>query len=479
MRWRQVAALAAMAVLVGVGGRPTPASAHPTDELLQLVYLTPATDTLTVEVDLTPGVLVAPSYVASLDTDGDGTLGAAELDALTTTVLGSLTVTVDGRPTPLAVAAPASTGGVSADLLAAGGGTLTLRFTAPLDGANEIVVSDRYAPARTTVQSSVLVAARDAAPIGSIERSDGGITTRVVLAPTVADGTRAAATTASSTTASSSGSSSKLFAALERPLSSPWTLLAVLGSAAVLGALHALTPGHGKTLLAAYLVGTRGTPRHALALAGVVTVTHTASVLLIGVTVLVAGQFVVPGVIVPSLELAAGALVVVLGARLVLRRLRRVDHDHHDHDHHDHGHAHDRGHAHGHGHAHDHGHAHGHDHGHGHHHEVPESISVRSLVTMGVSGGVVPCPEALGVLVLAVGVHRTTLGLGMIVAFSVGLAAVLLTIGLVLVRARGLIARAPRPGALVLRVLPLASAAIVTVLGIAMALRGVSALAAR
>ena len=100
---------------------------------------------------------------------------------------------------------------------------------------------------------------------------------------------------------------------------------------------------------------------------------------------------------------------------------------------------------------------------------------------MGVSGGIVPCPEALGVLLLAVGVHRTFLGIGMIVAFSVGLAAILVGLGLVLVSARSVPwLRQPRMGNARLHgLLPLASAAVVTVLGVAMTLRGIGSLASR
>lgn len=187
-------------------------------------------------------------------------------------------------------------------------------------------------------------------------------------------------------------------------------------------------------------------------LATVVTFAHTASVVLIGVAVLAAGHYVVPGIVVPSLEIGAGLLVAVLGVRLLARRWRPV-----------------RGH--------DHGHIHDHDHAHPH----PTKTAQASLLTMGVSGGIVSCPEALGVLLLAVGVNRTTLGLGMIVAFSLGLATVLVGLGLLVVTARfGTWLRRRRPSGLRLgRLVPLGSASVVAVLGVEMALRGAVALVGR
>jgi ABC-type nickel/cobalt efflux system permease component RcnA len=109
-----------------------------------------------------------------------------------------------------------------------------------------------------------------------------------------------------------------------------------LGLSALLGGLHALTPGHGKTLIAAYLIGSRATVKHAAALGGIVTFTHTASAIAVGLLALFASQVIVPDILVPVLEVGAGLLVVALGVRLVLERwrLRGGAHDHHhDHDH--------------------------------------------------------------------------------------------------------------------------------------------------
>ena len=137
----------------------------------------------------------------------------------------------------------------------------------------------------------------------------------------------------------------------------------------------------------------------------------------------------------------------------------------------DHPHDHAHGHHHDHGHGHQDGHEHDHGHGHGHHHHVPagQTVSLRELFALGVTGGIVPCPAALVVLLSAVALHRVGFGLILIVAFSVGLAAVLIAIGLLMVYARRLMARFQGEGRVVTRWLPLTSSAVMTVLGLAIA----------
>jgi ABC-type nickel/cobalt efflux system permease component RcnA len=247
---------------------------------------------------------------------------------------------------------------------------------------------------------------------------------------------------------------------------SPYFLLLALGLSIVLGGLHALTPGHGKTLVAAYLVGSRGTVGHAMALGGIVTFTHTASVIAIGLLALLASQFIVPNVLVPSLEILSGLLVVYLGLRLLWSRWRAYQGEEQDH-HHEHPHVHrDEP----------------------HHHHIPEKVEVKDLLTLGISGGLVPCPEALGVMLIAVGLvpcpealgvmliavglNRITLGLGMVVAFSFGLAVILIVIGVLLVRSKSLLDKVGGVGGRWQTLLPVVSAAIVTVLGLGIMLKG-------
>ena len=233
-----------------------------------------------------------------------------------------------------------------------------------------------------------------------------------------------------------------------------------------LGALHALEPGHGKTVVAAYLVGTRGTLRHALYLGLIVTATHTAGVYLLGAVTLYLSHYVVPERLYPWLSGIAGLLITGLGCGLLLRRYVGESR------------AHTHSHAHNPAHLHKHVHAHYHDtvpHDHPPPHEVSpaqppveETISSRALLALGVTGGIVPCPAALVVLLSAIALQRVGFGFLLIVAFSVGLAGVLITLGLLTVSARHVIARLQGEGQLMTRWLPLTSAAVITVFGLAM-----------
>jgi ABC-type nickel/cobalt efflux system permease component RcnA len=234
-------------------------------------------------------------------------------------------------------------------------------------------------------------------------------------------------------------------------------VLLALGVALGVGAVHALEPGHGKTVVAAYLVGSRGTAWHAVFLGLVVTASHTAGVYLLGLVVLYASRHMVPERIYPWLGVASGLTILGLGLYLLLQRY-----------------------AAGAGlHAHDHGDGHGvHHHGpggHDHHHHPAGDVSLRQLVALGVTGGIVPCPAALVVLLSALALHRIGFGLLLIVAFSLGLASVLIALGLLVVYARWFMARFHGDGPLVTRWLPLTSAAVVAVLGAAIAVQALVA----
>lgn len=250
----------------------------------------------------------------------------------------------------------------------------------------------------------------------------------------------------------------------------------------VWGALHAFSPGHGKTIVAAYLVGSRATTRHALFLGLTTTITHTAGVFTLGLITLLASQYVVPDQVYPWLEAMSGALVMVIGVSLFIMRLRKArGHDHVDHDHvdHDHGlHLHDHVHDHDHDHSHDHQHDHQHEH-HTHSHLPPGAdgsrVTWRSLLALGISGGLLPCPSALVVMLGAIALNRVAFGLVLIVVFSAGLAGTLIAIGILMVRAKGLIERLNRGGRLlgripinprVIQVLPAVSALFILIAGL-------------
>jgi ABC-type nickel/cobalt efflux system permease component RcnA len=245
------------------------------------------------------------------------------------------------------------------------------------------------------------------------------------------------------------------------------------------GAVHALSPGHGKAIVAAYLIGTRGTPRHALYLGAIVTVTHTIGVFTLGLVTLALSELIVPDDLYPWLNLASAVLVVGVGVTVLRMRIldwvrrRHAGSHHHGHAH-DHYHGHEHHHGHSHEHGHDHPHSHDHDHGHSHAHDhqhVPEpGTGWRGLVAVGISGGLLPCPSALVVLLAAISLQRVGYGLVLIVAFSLGLAATISAIGLLAIGARRTFSRMSFQGPVV-RLLPAVSALVIVAVGLAMTVR--------
>jgi len=198
------------------------------------------------------------------------------------------------------------------------------------------------------------------------------------------------------------------------------------------GALHALSPGHGKAMVAAYLVGTRGSARDAVVLGATVTVTHTIGVFALGLVTLALSQYILPEQLYPWLTLASGLMVVLVGASVLRSRLRGAAHKHEHHQSHDH----------------------------------------RSLLGMGAAAGLLPCPSALVVLLAAISQHEVALGMLLIVAFSLGLAGTLTGLGVAVVHARRFVP--PRIAtSRVAALMPAASAVVVVALGLALAARAV------
>lgn len=235
-----------------------------------------------------------------------------------------------------------------------------------------------------------------------------------------------------------------------------WFLITAAFIAFGLGALHALEPGHGKTIVAAYLVGSRGTARHALLLGLIVTVSHTAGVFALGAITLYASRYIVPEQLYPWLGVFSGLTIAGLGGYMFLRRWSGLDLDH----------------------SHTAGKLHGHwfssfkqsavslepD-------EPSKPISLYQLFALGITGGIIPCPAALVVLLSAFTLHRIGLGFFLIIAFSLGLAAVLIGFGMLMVYGRRFLGRLQVSGSLTTRWLPVASAAFMTVLGAGIAVR--------
>ncbi|OYD89988.1 high-affinity nickel-transporter [Nostoc sp. 'Peltigera membranacea cyanobiont' 210A] len=233
------------------------------------------------------------------------------------------------------------------------------------------------------------------------------------------------------------------------------TIVIALAIAFLWGGLHALSPGHGKTIVGAYLVGSRSNAQHALFLGLIMTITHTAGIFALGLVTLGTSQFILTEQLYPWLSVVSGVLVTVIGLNLFISRLQKTQVSHsHDHVH---------------SHQHSHGLHHHHNHVHHEHSHLPDgdltSMKWSSLLALGISGGLLPCPSALVVLLSAIAMGRVGFGLALVSAFSLGLAAVLTGIGLMLVYAKNrfehLPLQIPR-----IKMLPVASALCITLIGL-------------
>ncbi len=242
----------------------------------------------------------------------------------------------------------------------------------------------------------------------------------------------------------------------------PWVLLVAIAAAALIGALHAVTPGHGKTLMAAYLVGSRGTSSHAFGLGLSVAVSHTLGIFLLALLIVGAQGLVAPDLVQRTAPVIAAISIVAVGGWMLLTEVRRrlvarrmalaQPHGHdqvHEHDHDGHG---DR----------DHDHdrdpdpdpdpdasvaaAAEHSHGGVRHSHLPargSTLSWRGLFVLGLAGGLIPSASALVILLGSIAAGRPAFGLVLVVAFGIGMAAVMTGVGLVMVFARGRLDRMP------------------------------------
>lgn len=444
------------------------------------------------------------------DVDGDGSTSGAELEAYLEQMAGKyvdgLSLSVDGTRIPLKLTTkklttPAGAGGLPTlraecdyegmTPAAGASGTHRLRF-------KNINHRERTGWREIVVHSAFGIAVFDSSAYGNGVTDEIKAYPKDVLAAPLdervaelsfARGEAPAGTTALLTRDGrpAGGSRDRLAELTVAPEVTPAVALLGLLIAMALGALHAFSPGHGKTVVGAYLIGSRGTPRHAAFLGLMVTITHTIGVFALGLVTLFASQYVVPERLFPILSFVSGGIVVVIGLSLFVRRLRaalghagpaHASHDHLQHDpvHDDHAHVHDlphHEHPH-HEHAGDSSVAHPHVHSHGgraHSHLPPGAdgapVSWRSLLALGISGGLLPCPSALVVLLSAISLHRVGYGLLLVVAFSLGLAATLTAIGLAFVYAgRFMKLSATASSSRLVRALPAVSAFVIMCVGV-------------
>lgn len=483
---RPVRVLAACSVAVAAMVVAGPAaSAHPLGNFTVNVYSGLRVGPDRMLVDLVVDMAEVPTYQArrAIDSDGDGDISAGESAAYARDACAEAARGVDVKVGGRAVAV----GSESADVVFPPGaaGLPTLRLTCALvaalgEGAGERDVVFRNGNYDDRVGWREIVATGDGADLLASSVPAASVSDRLQHYPTdllqsppdqrsatlrVRPGVGSVASPAQAVTAPAAGARG-VDRGVDR-LSRSFTNLVArqrltvafgffsLCLAVLLGGVHALAPGHGKTVMAAYLIGERGSCRQAWLIGATMTATHTAGVLLLGV-VLTASTSVASEAVYPWLGLLSGLLLAAIGASLLVRSMRRRPHDsdHDDADHHQVGHQHP--------------HAHRHD----------GAVGWRGLVGMGLAGGLLPSPSALVVLLGAIALGRAWFGVALVVAYGVGMAATLLGIGMFLVRASaGLAARvAGGPGhgpiALLVRMLPAATASVVLCAGLFFAVQG-------
>ena len=474
------------AATAGFAAVPHVAGAHPLGNFTtnHLTRLRVAKDAVDVRYVLDMAEIPTVALEHSLDAGGEPTAReyAAWGAAHASEIAPQLELAVDGSRIALGDARTA----VMTRRGAAGLRTIyfTADYHAPLPGgAHALTYFDRTEAGRLGWKDVVLAPATEPTRELRVYPSAlvGSPRNRVSLAATIdsSGAARAAVDPPTDTTAPNSPSIARMKALsdlLAQDGRGPLFLVGALILAIGLGALHALEPGHGKTLLAVSLVGARATAAQALILAAALTGAHTIGVLALGAIVLFATRWIVPEAVYPWITLGSGVLVATLGARALAGELRRRRPIAHQHLHaHDHAHPHTHDHAHGLG-VHDHDHGRLDDEAHARAHALPGTapLTFRTAVMAAASGNLAPCPAALVVLLAAISLHRIALGMTLIVAFSVGLAATLTVIGVAVVRGAAWLSGRPQFAALT-RWAPFASAGAIALVGAAMVGEGLVA----
>ena len=466
------------ALVLAVVAWPRPASAHPLGNFTvnHLSQVRVSHDSVQIHYILDQAEIPTFQEIQRFDRDGDDAISEAEKAPLLAHKLSEITpdleLTVDGRPVPLGaprdpvLSFPEGQGGL---LLT----RVETTFVAALPGpphrvelhdgtygdrvgwkAIQVIPGDGT-DVRSTVPATDPTNGLRAYPVDLLQSPPDRQDARFAVSK--GSGRVAAPDGGSSGPVTTDRAQDGFAGALTSGNTHGLLILLLLGSAFLWGALHALSPGHGKTMVAGYLVGSRGRPRDAALLGLTVTITHTSAVFALGLVTLAASAYVLPEDIYPWLGIVSGVMVIAIGLWAIWTRLRRwralrTDSGHHHHDHHRHGHTHS-------------------------HDPSGAPITTRSLIALGVSGGIVPCPSALVVLVAAISQHRLGLGMALILAFSIGLAATLTAVGLAVLHGGRLISRL-RPerrlfSGRISGALPALSATLIVVAGTLITLRAI------
>ena len=551
LRRRALAGVGAAIVLAVVGG--TPAAAHPLGNfsINHLDALRFETDRIIDNAIIDTAEIPTAQADGSIDVDGDGAASVAELHeygrAQCEDYRQALALTVDSTATTFTTTSSAFSyrsgqAGLRTTRLECG-----FEAIVAVDAPRVIEFSNAFAANRVGWHEIVATAGAvslidSTVPTTSVTDSLTTYPVDLLASPrdvreakfTVVPGTVAAAVSPAVTSNSSTSTFSRAVGPLthlvdritntfndligRRQLTVGVGLLAI-GLAFVLGASHALLPGHGKTVMAAYIAGRQGSVRDAVMVGATVTATHTGGVLLLGLALTLSTSLAGESVL-ACLGVISGLMIAVLGASLwrgvVRRRSPEARHGHH-------GHSHDHPHGHGHGHSHGFGHSHSHGFGRGHTHRTPvaavllpraaivgddrdlvaagwsavalaepalhvvrpaiEPISRRGLIGMGIAGGLVPSPSALVVLLSAIALGRTIFGVVLVIGYGAGMAGTLTLAGVLLVRIRDrtqhrLVATRGRLRVVAdrwTRIAPHLTAALVLVVGLGLAVRSVGA----
>lgn len=411
-------------VLVHIAGA-SQASAHPLGNFTVNRYARIELSAEVLRVSYVVDFAEVPAYQVSalVDADPDG-----YRDRLVASIIERLSVEVDGSPlhlraTDRELTRPEGEAGVRRLRV-----ETLLEAPLPASGPRQVLrgrVVDENEPDQPGWREIVVMAAGDATVVrSSVPQDDESDALRAYPKDRLQDPLDTRTATFAFTPGSTGGALSqlpreglldgaigtgdRLGSLMTRAAVTPWALAGMLGVAALVGAGHALAPGHGKTVMAAYLVGTKGRPADAVLLGVLVSLMHTASVLLLGGALLLLQDSLALDGLFPLLTTASGVGVVAVGGWLGVRRahtLRLAS-------------------------------GHGHHHGHGHGHALPAEVSPlsrRGLVLLATAGGMVPSPSAVVVLVSAFALGRLAMGLSLVLAFSVGLALTLMCVGLAFV----------------------------------------------
>ncbi len=438
------------AAVVGVLMIAGPASAHPLGNFTVNTYsgITVTADRLQVQYVLDLAEIPTLQERVRLDADRDGVVESEEAQAWAGDrahdLAGGLHIALDGRPLDLAMdtaRVELAPGQAGLDVL-----RLEATYTAPVAGEGRIAFRDRNYAALvgwrevTAVGSGGVAVSRSSVPTTSVSDElraypEGLLSSPLEVREAAFDFGPGEQATGGVSLMGSDGrpgiEDGPLAGLVSRPDLSVGVVMLALGAAFATGALHALAPGHGKTVTTAYLVGTQTRTRHAVGAGIAVAVMHTASVVAVGVVVLLLARTFPAERIYPWLTVSAGAAAVALGGTLLWRRVRHRHSDHHG-------------------------------------HKPP--LSRGGIAALAASGGLLPSPTAIVVLLGAVSLGRTAFGVSLIAAFGLGLAAALIAVGVAAVSVRDLMARRARRAA---AFLPIAGAAAILVVGLVVATTGV------